>query len=281
MSWQVWFQNRRAKQRREEKTKARPGRREKREVSKVDLTSTLRGAASKRAPVGSALAPHAPNPKPSFSIDNILARKNPTPGNKSIDDEPIAQRNQNFSIANLLKKTTGDLAEYGMKESMCVGPTRLPEQTPQHILAAGGGFWVMDASGSRDATRTADNAAATCACRECLEQRLSDSYEMNTREAAVPETREMIQDLRTSSILSLRNKAEAHVRNLRYFPQDYSGFGPWVKPGIVMFDVSIMVMQKLFRNWLFYTTAIESFVRNTSWQRAQAAPQTSTADIQL
>lgn len=37
-TFQVWFQNRRAKLRREEKTKARPGRREKSEVEKTAVT---------------------------------------------------------------------------------------------------------------------------------------------------------------------------------------------------------------------------------------------------
>lgn len=241
---QVWFQNRRAKLRREEKTKARPGRREKSQVEKssvtlkllevfdrslsesqdIDTEDTNHGEAPSSLIAGSnEQLPLVTNS--AFSIESILSRKDP----------PSTEKQSPVFVENVGRSFTIDrLLEASKEKQKHEGEDSGGSSQPAPIAATSLNATTAVNKTSSDESRELENQREPQARdKEKLptvtgdlapfyvplprhhtsHQNLSESYQHT--EAMSPWSTEMFEKFRSSSILRLRTKAEEHLKQLR------------------------------------------------------------------
>lgn len=236
--FQVWFQNRRAKLRREEKTKARPGRREKSQVEKTSVTLKIlevfdRDLTSENNTEETNQTPSPPivenNEQPSlssnslFSIESILSRNDLPPIEKQAS---VAENiGKSFRIEQLLEETGQDPDKVNKNSSVysSVEPALSTTTTSKSTANK------SDNSESRgpekeklqnNAKDTSNEISTTLAPFYVPLARHCGSYQ-SLPERYIPHTEpnsysvEMFENFRSSSILRLRTKAEEHLKQLR------------------------------------------------------------------
>ena len=239
--FQVWFQNRRAKLRREEKTKARPGRREKSEVEKTavtlkilevfdrDLTPENSSEETEQPPSPPSVANNAQplHSSTSFSIESILSRKDPPTqiekqttvsqnnGNKSFRIEQLIDATKDMQ--DKLKSNTNSSASRSIEPSSVTTTLSKPisSNTPRSEKKDS----QKDQRDSNNISREKGSMLAPFYVptpRHCgtLFQSVAPERYAHT-ETLPPYNVEVFENFRSSSIMRLRTKAEEHLKQLR------------------------------------------------------------------
>lgn len=225
--------------RREEKTKARPGRREKSEVERSAVTLKILEVFDKEltsennSEVTEPLSPPSVenNAQPSlsshsFSIESILSRKDPP--NPQTEKHPTASQNigKSFRIEQLIDATKAMQDRVTDKKGSSTRPVR-----PASITTTLTNTNLNKATNSKE--RETENEKIQCDTTNiCAEKatvlapfyvpmaRHCGSYQSLPEryvhaENVPPYNTEMFETFRSSSILRLRTKAEEHVKQLR------------------------------------------------------------------
>lgn len=238
-TFQVWFQNRRAKLRREEKTKARPGRREKSEVEKSAVTLKILEVFDRELTSGNnseetePLSPRSVenNAQPSlsshsFSIESILSRKDP-PHPQTEKLTTVSQNiGKSFRIEQLIDATKAMQDRVTDKKGSSTGQVKPASVTTSltntnlNKAANAKGKEIKKKKVQGDATNICAEKATVLApfyvpmARHCGSyQKLPERYVH--AENVSPYNAEMFENFRSSSILRLRTKAEEHLKQLR------------------------------------------------------------------
>ena len=232
MFFQVWFQNRRAKLRREEKTKARPGRREKSQVEKTSVTLKILEVfdrdltPSEDNTVVMSDEPSSPilenNEQPSlssnsFSIESILSRKDPPQTKK----QPALSENigKSFRIEQLLDTARENQNKANEDNCNSLDPSAVTTTTSNETSnsESSGPEKEKSQDNRKDKSYEVSTTLAPfyvplarhCGSHQSFPERYLHTEPMSSLDA------EVFENFRSSSILRLRTKAEEHLRQLR------------------------------------------------------------------
>lgn len=237
---QVWFQNRRAKLRREEKTKARPGRREKSEVEKTavalkilevfdrDLTPENSSEEIDQPPTPPSVDNNT-QPLPSsstFSIESILSRKDP-PAQLEKQTTVSQSYNKSFRIEELID-VTNDLQDRLKNNTNRSAPSAVESFNAMATLSNTTSSITISSEREDSAKdkRTANNISSekdtllapfyVPTPRHCATGFQSVALEKYIHpETLPPHNAEVFENFRSSSIMRLRTRAEEHLKQLR------------------------------------------------------------------
>lgn len=236
---QVWFQNRRAKLRREEKTKARPGRREKSEVEKTavalkilevfdrDLTPENSSEETDQPPTPSSVDNNTQSSpsSSSFSIESILSRKDPP---TQIEKHTIVSQSKSssFQIAQLIDATK-DLQDR-LKGNANRSAIRSVEPFSVKATLSNTTSNITIRSEREDSTKHERNANISSekdtllapfyvpTPRHCASSFQSVAPGKYTHPETLPlNNEEVFENFRSSSIMRLRTRAEEHLKQLQ------------------------------------------------------------------
>lgn len=232
MFFQVWFQNRRAKLRREEKTKARPGRREKSQVEKTSVTLKILEVfdrdltPSEDNTVDMSDEPSSPilenNEQPSlssnsFSIESILSRKDPPQTKK----QPALSENlgKSFRIEQLLDTARENQSKANEDNCNSLEPSAVTTTTSNETSnsESSGPEKEKSQDNRKDKSYEVSTTLAPFyvpLARHCGSHQSFPERYLHT-EPMSPLDTEVFENFRSSSILRLRTKAEEHLRQLR------------------------------------------------------------------
>lgn len=236
---QVWFQNRRAKLRREEKTKARPGRREKSEVEKSAVTLkilevfdrelTSENNSEETEPLFPPSVENSAQPSlssHSFSIESILSRKDP-PHPQTEKNTTVSQNiGKGFRIEQLINATKAMQDRVTDKKGSSTQPVK-PASVSTTLTNTDLNIATNPKGREREKEKILGDTSKICAekatvlapfyvpmARHCgSHQSLPERY-VHTENVS-PYNTEMFENFRSSSILRLRTKAEEHLKQLR------------------------------------------------------------------
>ncbi|XP_068761925.1 retinal homeobox protein Rx1-like isoform X2 [Montipora capricornis] len=241
---QVWFQNRRAKLRREEKTKARPGRREKSQVEKSSVTLKIlevfdRNLSESQEDTEETNNDESPSSlivgnneqyslsTNSFSIESILARKDPPLSEKQ---PPVSAENigRSFRIDQLLDEASGGEKENNAKEGKCspskptfVATTSLNTPPRRDNKTANSESRELENEGlnikeKEETHKVTENLAPFYVPLARHHNTFQNHPERYQPTEGMPSwSTEVFENFRSSSILRLRTKAEEHLKQLR------------------------------------------------------------------
>lgn len=230
---QVWFQNRRAKLRREEKTKARPGRREKSQVEKTAVTLKILEVFDREliSQSNTEETHQAPSPpivennelqpslsSNSFSIESILSRKDPPQTEKQVTvSENVGQ---SFRIEHLLdakRENKNKVNKNSSEEQFAPVTTTASRSTVYKTTTSESTRPEKDqvqnyAKDNEISTRLAPfyvPLARHCGSYQSYPERYVHTEPVSSRSV------EMFENFRSSSISRLRTKAEEHLKQLQ------------------------------------------------------------------
>ncbi|KAL9956386.1 hypothetical protein ACROYT_G037853 [Oculina patagonica] len=234
---QVWFQNRRAKLRREEKTKARPGRREKSEVEKSAVTlkilevfdRTSENNSEETDPPSPTSVENTAQPtlsSNSFSIESILSRKDP-PHPHTEKQATVSQNiGKSFRIEQLIDATK-EMQDKVTDKNGCATRSRDPTRVTTTLSD------TTSCKTTISERRESQKEKVHCDTNDILSEKgtvLAPFYVPMARhcgsyqsiperyvhtEHVSPYNAEMFENFRSSSISRLRTKAEEHLKQLR------------------------------------------------------------------